>query len=130
VIVDITKVRRFKRIVKARSEDAAIQLAVERALEGAAAIRALDRLRRQAAINGETASSLTSRRGTTKAPQFVRTKVTLAESKARRLQQLLRARSESAAIRSAVDRALAGERALRALERLQKSSTWGKRLAL
>lgn len=49
--------------------------------------------------------------------------------KIKRLQRTLRASSESAAVRIAVDRALAFEEAVAALERLRRRGTWGKRLA-
>ena len=50
-------------------------------------------------------------------------------SKIKRLQKILRAPSESEAIRVAVDRALDAEEALAALEGLRKRGTWGRNLA-
>lgn len=49
--------------------------------------------------------------------------------KVRKLQRTLRASSESAAIRIAVDRTLAFEEAVAALERMRRRGTWGRRLA-
>lgn len=49
--------------------------------------------------------------------------------KVKRLQRTLQVSSESAAIRIAVERALAFEEAMAALERLRRRATWGKRLA-
>jgi hypothetical protein len=49
--------------------------------------------------------------------------------KVRRLQRALQASSESAAIRIAVDRALALEEAVAAFDRLRRRGTWGQRLA-
>lgn len=51
------------------------------------------------------------------------------ERKVKRLQKVLRAPSESEAIRVAVDRALNAEEAIAALERLRKRGTWGRNLA-
>jgi hypothetical protein len=51
------------------------------------------------------------------------------ERKVKRLQKVLRAPSESEAIRVAVDRALNAEEAVAALERLRKRGTWGRNLA-
>ena len=50
-------------------------------------------------------------------------------SRVRRLRRALRASSESAAIRIAVERTLDLEEAIAALERLRRRGTWGKRLA-
>ena len=50
-------------------------------------------------------------------------------SKVKRLRYVLRAPSESEAIRVAIDRALNAEEAIAALERLRKRGTWGKTLA-
>jgi hypothetical protein len=50
------------------------------------------------------------------------------ERKVKRLQKVLRAPSESEAIRVAVDRALNAEEAVAALERLRKRGTWGRNL--
>lgn len=47
----------------------------------------------------------------------------------RRLRRVLRASSESAAVRIAVERTLDLEAAVAALERLRRRGTWGKRLA-
>lgn len=51
------------------------------------------------------------------------------ENKVKRLRRILRAPSESEAIRVAVDRALNAEEAVAALERLRKRGTWGRNLA-
>jgi len=50
-------------------------------------------------------------------------------SKVRRLRRTLRTSSESAAIRIAVERTLALEEAMAALERMRRRGTWGKRIA-
>lgn len=50
-------------------------------------------------------------------------------NKVKRLRRILRAPSESEAIRVAVDRALNAEEAVAALERLRKRGTWGRNLA-
>jgi hypothetical protein len=50
-------------------------------------------------------------------------------NKVKRLQKVLRAPSESAAIRVAVERTLNAEIAVAALERLRKRGTWGRNLA-
>jgi hypothetical protein len=50
-------------------------------------------------------------------------------NKVRKLRGLLRASSESQAIRVAVDRAINGAVAIAALERLRKRGTWGRNLA-
>jgi hypothetical protein len=50
--------------------------------------------------------------------------------KVRRLRRTLRTSPESAAIRIAVERTLALEEAVAALERMRRRSTWGKRIAL
>jgi len=49
--------------------------------------------------------------------------------KVKRLKKILRAPSESEAIRVAVERALNAEEAIAALERLRKRGTWGRNLA-
>ncbi len=49
--------------------------------------------------------------------------------KVKRLRRTLGASSESAAIRVAVERTLAFQEAMAALERLRQRGTWGKRLA-
>jgi len=51
------------------------------------------------------------------------------ENKVKRLRRILRAPSESEAIRVAVDRALNAEEAVAALERLRKRGTWGRNIA-
>jgi hypothetical protein len=66
---------------------------------------------------------------TGRAERFERKNVIVDGSKVRRLRRTLRASSESAAIRIAVDRTLALEEAVAALERLRRRGTWGKRLA-
>lgn len=48
--------------------------------------------------------------------------------KVRRLQHLVGASTESEAVRFAIERALAAEEAIKALERLRKRGTWGKNL--
>ena len=50
-------------------------------------------------------------------------------SKVRRLKKVLRAASESEAVRVSVERALNAEEASEALERLRKRGTWWKNLA-
>lgn len=50
------------------------------------------------------------------------------ESKVKKLRRILRAPSESEAIRVAVDRALNAEKAVAALERLRRRGTWGRNL--
>ncbi len=49
--------------------------------------------------------------------------------KVKRLRKILRAMSESEAVRVAVDRVLNAEQAIAALERLRKRGTWGRKLA-
>lgn len=61
--------------------------------------------------------------------RFERKNVIVDTRKVRRLQRALRTSSESAAIRIAVERTLAFEEALTALDRLRRRGTWGKRLA-
>jgi hypothetical protein len=48
--------------------------------------------------------------------------------KVRKLQHLVGASTESEAVRLAIDRALAAEEAIKALERLRKRGTWGKHI--
>lgn len=62
------------------------------------------------------------------ATRFERKNVIVDADKVRRLQRTLQASSESAAIRIAVERALALEEAVLALDRLRRRRTWGKRL--
>ncbi len=50
-------------------------------------------------------------------------------NKVRKLRGLLRASSESQAIRVAVDHAINGAVAIAALERLRRRGTWGRNLA-
>jgi hypothetical protein len=66
---------------------------------------------------------------TDRAERLERKNVIVDARKVRRLQRTLRASSESAAIRIAVERALAFEEAVVALERMRRRGTWGKRLA-
>jgi hypothetical protein len=66
---------------------------------------------------------------TERAERLERKNVIVDARKVRRLQRTLRASSESAAIRIAVERALAFEEAVVALERMRRRGTWGKRLA-
>jgi hypothetical protein len=47
----------------------------------------------------------------------------------RRLKRILRAPSESEAVRAAVERALDAEEAIDALERLRRRGSWGRTLA-
>ncbi len=65
---------------------------------------------------------------TDRAERLERKNVIVDARKVRRLQRTLRASSESAAIRIAVERALAFEEAVVALERMRRRGTWGKRL--
>ena len=65
-----------------------------------------------------------------RAERLERKNVIVGGDKIRRLRRTLRASSESAAIRIAVERTLALEEAMAALERLKRRGTWGKRLAL
>ncbi len=64
-----------------------------------------------------------------RADRFERKNVIVDVGKVRRLRRTLRASSESAAIRIAVERTLALEEAVAALERMRRRGTWGKRLA-
>ena len=66
---------------------------------------------------------------TGRAERLERKNVIVDAGKVRRLRRTLRASSESAAIRIAVERTLALEEAVAALERLRRRGTWGKRLA-
>ena len=61
--------------------------------------------------------------------RHARKNVIVDPEKTRRLRKVLRASSESAAIRVAVERTLALEEAVAALERLRRRGTWGNRLA-
>lgn len=63
-----------------------------------------------------------------RAEQLGRKNVIVDAGKVRRLRRTLRAPSESAAIRIAVERTLALEEAVAALERMRRRGTWGKRL--
>ncbi len=64
-----------------------------------------------------------------RAERFGRKNVIVDGGKVRRLRRTLGASSESAAIRIAVERTLALEEAVAALERLRRRGRWGKRLA-
>lgn len=64
-----------------------------------------------------------------RAERLERKNVIVDGDKVRRLRRTLQASSESAAIRIAVERTLALEEAVAALERLRRRGTWGKRLA-
>ena len=55
--------------------------------------------------------------------------VSVDASKIRRLRRTLRTSSESAAIRIAIERTLALEETVAALEQLRRRGTWGKRIA-
>ncbi len=46
----------------------------------------------------------------------------------KRLQRILKAKSESEAVRLAIDRTLDAEEAIAALKRLRERETWGKNL--
>jgi len=48
------------------------------------------------------------------------------DAKIRRLRSVLRASSDSAAVRAVVENALNSTGAIRALERLRKRKTWGR----
>ncbi|HEX9820089.1 MAG TPA: hypothetical protein VGD07_10810 [Methylomirabilota bacterium] len=61
--------------------------------------------------------------------RFERKNVIVDTGKVRRLRRALRTVSESAAIRIAVERTLALEEAVAALERMRRRGTWGKRIA-
>jgi len=67
--------------------------------------------------------------GADRTERLERKNVIVDARKVKRLRRTLRASSESAAIRIAVERVLAFEEALAALERLRRRGTWGKRLA-
>jgi len=58
----------------------------------------------------------------------VRKNLMVDEGKIRRLRLLLGTGTESETVRWAVERALAAEEAIKALERLRKRGTWGKAL--
>ncbi len=64
-----------------------------------------------------------------RAQRFERKNVIVDAGKVKRLRRTLRTSSESEAIRIAVDRTLALEEAVLALERLRRRRTWGKRIA-
>lgn len=66
---------------------------------------------------------------TPRAERLERKNVIVDARKVKRLQRTLRTSSGSAAIRIAVERALAFEEAVAALERLRRRGTWGRRLA-
>lgn len=66
---------------------------------------------------------------TARAERLARKNVIVNARKVRRLRRTLGASSESAAIRIAVERTLAFEEAMAALERMRRRGTWGKRLA-
>ena len=66
---------------------------------------------------------------TSRTERLERRNVVVDAGKVRRLRRMLGASSESAAIRIAVDRALDSQEAFKALERLRRRGTWGKRLA-
>jgi hypothetical protein len=61
--------------------------------------------------------------------RLARKNVIVDAGKVRRLRRTLRTSSESAAIRIAVERTLALEEAVAALDRMRRRGTWGKRLA-
>ena len=65
----------------------------------------------------------------TRAQRLERKNVIVDAGKVRRLRRTLRTSSESAAIRIAVERTLALEEAVAALERMRRRGTWGKRIA-
>jgi hypothetical protein len=64
-----------------------------------------------------------------RAKRLERKNVIVDGRKVRRLRQTLRASSESAAIRIAVERTLAFEEAVAVLERMRRRGTWGRRFA-
>jgi len=64
-----------------------------------------------------------------RAQRLERKNVIVDAGKVRRLRRTLRTSSESAAIRIAVERTLALEEAVVALERMRRRGTWGKRIA-
>jgi len=51
-------------------------------------------------------------------------------NKLKRLQRLLRTKSQSEAVRLAIERALDAEDAISALRRLKKRGTWGKNIGI
>lgn len=64
-----------------------------------------------------------------RAHRLERKNVIIDAGKVRRLRRTLGTSSESAAIRIAVERTLALEEAVAALERMRRRGTWGKRIA-
>ena len=64
-----------------------------------------------------------------RAQRLERKNVIVDAGKVRRLRRTLRTSSESAAIRIAVERTLALEEAVAALQRMRRRGTWGKRIA-
>jgi hypothetical protein len=64
-----------------------------------------------------------------RAKRLERKNVIVDGRKVRRLRRTLRASSESAAIRIAVERTLAFEEAVAVLERMRRRGTWGRRFA-
>jgi len=63
------------------------------------------------------------------ATKLERKNVIIDSGKVKRLKKILGTASDSETIRAAVDRALAAETAISALDRLHKRGTWGKALA-
>ncbi|HWP91888.1 MAG TPA: hypothetical protein VNN20_06795 [Thermodesulfobacteriota bacterium] len=63
-----------------------------------------------------------------KSLRLERKNLIISGEKLKRLQKVLRAKSESEAVRLAIDRTLDSEEAITALKRLRERATWGKNL--
>lgn len=63
-----------------------------------------------------------------KALNLERKNLIVDRKKLKRLQQALNAKSESEAVRQAIERTLDAEESIAALKRLRKRGTWGKNL--
>jgi hypothetical protein len=63
-----------------------------------------------------------------KSLRLERKNLIISGEKLKRLQKVLRAKSESEAVRLAIDRTLDAEEAITALKRLKERATWGKNL--
>ena len=63
-----------------------------------------------------------------KALNLERKNLIVDRKKLKRLQQTLNAKSESEAVRQAIERTLDAEESIAALKRLRKRGTWGKNL--
>jgi hypothetical protein len=63
-----------------------------------------------------------------KSLRLERKNLIISGEKLKRLQKVLKTKSESEAVRLAIDRTLDAEEAIAALERLKQRETWGKNL--